>query len=51
MMNELLKYKGYVLTERYNGGYLSVIDGETITFDTASQWKQYIDKRNESRRK
>lgn len=50
-MNVVLVYEGYTLTERHNGGYLSVIDGEAITFDTASQWKQYIDKRNESRRK
>lgn len=38
----LLKYKGYALemTER---GYTSVINHELIKFDTAGQWKQYID--------
>lgn len=38
----ILKYKGYTLemTER---GYVSVVNRELIKFDTASQWKQYID--------
>lgn len=42
-MVAILTYEGYTLTERAQGGYRSVIDGETVSFDTASQWKQYID--------
>lgn len=42
-MTAILTYEGYTLTERAQGGYRSVIDGETVSFDTASQWKQYID--------
>lgn len=38
----ILKYKGYTLetTER---GYISVVNHELLKFETASQWKQYID--------
>lgn len=38
----LLRYEGYTLYDGSAGGYLSEIDGETIVFDTASQWVQYI---------
>lgn len=38
----LLTYEGYTLYDREAGGYLSVINGQTIVFDTASQWMQYI---------
>lgn len=38
----LLTYKGYTL-ETSGRGYGSVINGEFIKFDTAGQWKQYID--------
>lgn len=38
----LLRYEGYTLYDRPAGGYRSEIDGETILFDTASQWVQYI---------
>lgn len=37
----VLTYEGYTLMDR-DGGYLSIIDGEVILFDTASQWVQYI---------
>ena len=42
-MNALLTYNGYVLYE-WGNGYKSEIDGQWIKFDTAGQWKQYIDK-------
>lgn len=48
---ELLKYQGYILMERAGGGYRSVIGRYELAFDTASQWKQFIDKRNETREK
>jgi len=38
----VLTYDGYTLMDRDQGGYLSIIDGEVILFDTASQWIQYI---------
>ena len=42
-MSIVLTYEGFTLVERERGGYCSTINGKTITFDTASQWKQYID--------
>ncbi len=30
--------------ERAAGGYRSVIGKEVLTFDTAAQWKKYIDR-------
>lgn len=36
-------YMGYSLVERPQGGWRSIIDGEVLTFDTAGQWKKYID--------
>lgn len=44
MMGYLLSYEGYQLMERAAGGYRSVIGTEVLTFDTAAQWKKYIDK-------
>lgn len=41
-MTAVLIYEGYKLLERSTGGWLSVIDGECINFDTTSQWYQYI---------
>ena len=41
-MTILLTYEGYALMERENGGYFSIIDGKNMTFDTASQWVQFI---------
>lgn len=38
----LMTYKGYELTLCPNG-YRSKIDGELLRFDTAGQWKSYID--------
>ena len=46
-MTVLLIYDGYALHE-WGHGYKSEIDGEWLQFDTAGQWKQFIDrKRNE----
>lgn len=45
---ELLKYGGYTL-EDGPLGYKSKIDGRVLTFDTASQWKQFIDLRDGSK--
>jgi len=42
-MTVILTYEGFTLVEQERGGYRSTINGKTITFDTASQWKQYID--------
>ena len=42
-MTVILTYEGFTLVERKSGGYCSTINGKTIAFDTASQWKQYID--------
>ena len=42
-MRALITYKGYTLEESPMG-YRSKIDGEILRFDTAGQWKQYIDK-------
>lgn len=47
---ELLKYEGYVLYD-WGHGYRSEIDGRWLTFDTASQWKQFIDYRDGKRSK
>ena len=44
MMGYLLSYEGYQLMERAAGGYRSVIGTEVLTFDTAAQWKKYIDR-------
>lgn len=44
MMGYLLSYEGYQLMERAAGGYRSVIGTEVLTFDTAAQWKRYIDR-------
>lgn len=41
-MNAILTYEGYRLEERRSGGWRSIIDGESINFDTAAQWYQYI---------
>lgn len=42
-MSVILTYEGFTLVEKESGGYFSTINGKTISFDTASQWKQYID--------
>lgn len=42
-MTALIIYEGYTLYE-WGAGYKSEIDGRWIKFDTAGQWKQYIDK-------
>lgn len=42
---ELLKYGDYTL-EDSPLGYKSNIDGKELLFDTASQWKQFIDYKN-----
>lgn len=42
MESIVLTYEGYSLYESPRG-YLSTIDGKTVTFDTAGQWKKYID--------
>lgn len=39
----LLTYEGYTLVERSKGGYRSAIGDMVLNFDTAAQWKQYID--------
>lgn len=44
MTGYLLTYEGYQLMERAAGGYRSVIGTEVLTFDTAAQWKKYIDR-------
>lgn len=50
-MTVLLIYDGYALHE-WGRGYKSEIDGRWIQFDTAAQWKQFIDKRkNETGKK
>lgn len=48
-MRALITYKGYSLEET-SRGYRSIIDGDVLRFDTAGQWKQYIDK-NEAEKK
>lgn len=45
-MTVLLTYEGYTLTERAQGGYRSVIGHNVMDFDTAAQWKQFIDRKN-----
>ena len=50
-MTVLLIYDGYALHE-WGRGYKSEIDGHWLQFDTAGQWKRFIDKRkNETREK
>lgn len=46
MESLILVYEGYSLYEAPRG-YLSCIDGQTLRFDTAGQWKKYIDYKNE----
>lgn len=41
-MSALMTYEGYALYS-WGRGYKSLIDDEWIKFDTAGQWKQYID--------
>lgn len=49
MTTILITYNGYALIE-WGRGYKSEIDGRWIQFDTAGQWKEFIDKRkNETR--
>lgn len=43
-MNAVVVYEGYALYE-WGRGYKSEIDGEWLTFDTAAQWVQYINKK------
>lgn len=43
-MTAVLTYEGYILTERPQGGWRSIIDGEAISFDTAAQWVRYINR-------
>ena len=38
----ILTYEGYALYEQESGGYRSMINGQVVLFDTASQWVQYI---------
>ena len=38
----VLTYLGYTLYDRPTGGYRCNIDGADVTFDTVSQWYQYI---------
>lgn len=47
---ELLQYDGYTLEDAPHG-YKSKIDGQVLTFDTASQWKQFIDYKNYGKRR
>ena len=50
-MTYLMTYEGYQLMERDKGGYRSIIGTEVLNFDTAAQWKQYIDKINNGKGK
>lgn len=50
-MVAILTYEGYTLMERQQGGWRSIIDGESIDFDSAAQWKQFIDYKNGKREK
>ena len=43
MAGALLTYEGYVLNGRQSGGYFSIIDGESLRFDSVAQWIQYVD--------
>ena len=43
MSGALITYEGYALYE-WGRGYKSLIEDRWMQFDTASQWKQYIDK-------
>lgn len=42
-MMALLVYEGYTLYE-WGKGYKSLINDSWVMFDTASQWKRYIDR-------
>lgn len=42
-MNIVLTYEGYQLVEWSKGGYRSAFGDKVLNFDTATQWKQYID--------
>ena len=46
-MTAILTYEGYTLVE-WGCGWKSLIEDKWMIFDTAGQWKQYIDliKRN-----
>lgn len=44
-MRVIVTYDGYALEETSVGGYRSMIDGDMLRFDTAGQWKQFIDRR------
>ena len=50
MESVILVYEGYSLYEAPRG-YISSIDGNTVKFDTASQWKEYIDYRKNGKSK
>ena len=50
MSGIVLTYEGYAL-ELSQNGYRSVIDGKALRFDTAGQWKQFIDYKNGKRQK
>lgn len=41
-MTAILKYRDYILYT-WMSGYKSEINGEWVEFDTAGQWKKYID--------
>ena len=43
MSAALITYDGYALYE-WGRGYKSEIAGEWVLFDSAGQWKRYIDK-------
>jgi hypothetical protein len=45
MESIVMTYEGYSLYEAPQG-YLSTIDGKVVKFDTAVQWKQFIDYKN-----
>ena len=42
MCSALITYEGYALYE-WGRGYKSEVDGKWIEFDSAGQWKRYID--------
>jgi len=46
-----LTYEGYTLYGRDLGGYRSYIDGESVNFDTVSQWVQFINYLENGKRK
>lgn len=45
MTGILVTYEGYALYE-WGRGYKSEIGGQWVTFDSAGQWKRYIDQLN-----